>query len=884
MRRISDGGLKGVGIGACMVAGCALALILGKWVRQATQPKPEPVPASQIQAPQPVPEEVRPKSPPPAPEPVSPRWIRVVYRELVDTNQWTQSGRPLGEVLSRLAYDRRAYGQVQPFLDRFSRLLPQALDATNGVAELPRSNLANAFPAGSPQPAWAALLRGGRILVTDDGIGRDGEGHASVFVPGDTPKQAYESSYGVLRHILATLVPPSPQPLRVLVYAYQNDYSACELKLCLDPYEVQARDFRAPAGKVPLDLEALEAFFAHCAELTGGAIDSSNGLVLAGKKGAPPTLAQRPVTLADLAVAYRAICHAGDNHAFVSLDPHPDPKLVRVNFGGFLEDTHIGWVVLEADKRFKTITSGLDPTSFEDLRSRIRSAMPSFATTFERELARPDAKRSGWEGTRFWYYPDAVEIQVSTNGRHCAVAKAQFTADAERLRTDFLSSADFEKNRKKGLSTAIRTNMQHLNEDYSRYAALFPELQELATVARLMGVCVWLSNSERAGVDLDALLGVELSAAQTPREKEQLISAAAADTGKETNLRTTVPQMVLSHLTPELTNTVSQVFSTDESLAGFLALTKGEEPEQGTNYLSEARSYRQRHGGLRLAKLMVDKNHLQAFAMARATALKTPAVRELDRTKHLIEAKDEELRLLRKEQEELAVLMERSEQARKFNEDAYASLMRRSRAAEDERERQVDLFEEKAMALSPRCHGGISGGIELGANAFNMGLVRETPLLLLVKQIADLLQATGTFQGVECVRSMSEAARSIPQPLHLGRTWTAGVSSTATNVESFAASSGSNSSCWRMVGKISGDWLDQSVYGRTATARHYHSSAKTLQVTEFEDGKELEFLMGAWEDVTVMRFWRPSRSDTNNLEIACSACFAVKDFLKMQLR
>ena len=63
------------------------------------------------------------------------------------------------------------------------------------------------------------------------------------------------------------------------------------------------------------------------------------------------TLAGEPVSLADLAVAYRAVFHAGDNDAFISLDPNADPALASVNFGGHLEDTRIGAAILAADRR-----------------------------------------------------------------------------------------------------------------------------------------------------------------------------------------------------------------------------------------------------------------------------------------------------------------------------------------------------------------------------------------------------------------------------------------------------------------------------------------------------------------------------------------------------
>ena len=106
------------------------------------------------------------------------------------------------------------------------------------------------------------------------------------------------------------------------------------------------------------------------------------------------TLAGEPVSLADLAVAYRAVFHAGDNDAFISLDPNADPSLASVNFGGHLEDTRIGAAILAADRRFKTISSGLDPVSHLDARQEIRRKIPEFMTNSERAFLDEDSEQS----------------------------------------------------------------------------------------------------------------------------------------------------------------------------------------------------------------------------------------------------------------------------------------------------------------------------------------------------------------------------------------------------------------------------------------------------------------------------------------------------------
>jgi hypothetical protein len=199
--------------------------------------------------PQPVPATAQTTSTPPAanvthPVPPAPRWIHANYRGLVDLQDLTQSGQTIQSVIAEGVKHRYEKGQLQPLLDQFSRLLPQALEtARGGPAELPRTSIIDELPENSPLPAWAAILKGGRIMVTDDG-----NGTASVFATGTDAKQAYDACYSVVRHALAALLPSDGQSLKVRTYAYQNDYANCELKLCLDPYVTEAKDFPVPAG------------------------------------------------------------------------------------------------------------------------------------------------------------------------------------------------------------------------------------------------------------------------------------------------------------------------------------------------------------------------------------------------------------------------------------------------------------------------------------------------------------------------------------------------------------------------------------------------------------------------------------------------------------
>ena len=144
-----------------------------------------------------------------------------------------------------------------------------------------------------------------------------------LFLQGPDPRKVYSENYGVVRHLLNTLKPGWGK-LNVEVYSFENDYRTLELKLNPVPALLSGSYFGTPAGKVPLDLAGLAGFFAQGGQLEGARISGGTGLQLYARAAALPTLAGKKAQLSDLAVAYRAVFHAGNNKAFISLDPHKD--------------------------------------------------------------------------------------------------------------------------------------------------------------------------------------------------------------------------------------------------------------------------------------------------------------------------------------------------------------------------------------------------------------------------------------------------------------------------------------------------------------------------------------------------------------------------------
>ncbi len=509
-----------------------------------------------------------------------PTWVTISYGELLDRDAIIRTGQDLGSALR----DGNLRNAIQPFVDGYSQLLPVAIEFTKGPDQTPCHSILDFFPSGERQPAWVAIFRGGRIhIVTDD------KNHAKVFLLGVDPKQAYFQNYSVVRHCLGMLSRLANGSVNVDVFAYHNDYTNSELRLNTKPYSFRSNAF-GPRKPV-VDLDALSVFFAEGPEIQGATLNEDQGLVLYGSECPKQTLAGHPIELSDLAVAYRAVFHAGDNDAFISLDPNKDPTKVTVNFGGFLENTRIGSVVLEADKRFKTITSGLDPNTFLDIRNYTRKHVPSFLSSAEYDLlTREQSTKGQWIGTRFWYYPDAIGVDSDLNWEYAVLANPRFTADAERSREDFASLEEFERKKRNTLSPSIRENIDDLNRNYVQYAQAFSEISELTTVARLMGICSWLIKAKPDGIDLDALLEVELPPCTTEVERTQLIAATFFSYPKAEmpDRDRIVADSTVVFLTPILDQTVDEFFQTPDNIVKYLSGEKQPTAANHAKFDSEA--------------------------------------------------------------------------------------------------------------------------------------------------------------------------------------------------------------------------------------------------------------------------------------------------------
>ncbi len=471
-------------------------------------------------------------------------WIDVSYRELLDVRELSHSGEPVGALLDRLAGkplgaegesvdDRTAHTLLDPLLEPYAFVLPDALDTLEPVRAM--VEVGRLWAAGEPQPAWAELLRARRLLVESDGRGR-----LRLFLPLAGPvapaetsqaaaRRAYDEAWPVLRHVfraeLARLrTATSGATLSIEARAYRHFPERTTFRLGRAPYAVEVRDTPADGRRAPLDLDAIAAFLRSGLELEGGRLLADGTLRLLGSQPpSRPTILGRPVGLADLAVAYRAVFHGGLAEPYMSLDRGRSPQTSVVNYGGRLRDTSIGLVSLLCDMRFKTFSLGIDLPTGEDVRARVRQTVPGFRSHLERIAEDPGSAGFRGQQTRLWFYPDTVDLTVSPESDALVMRRVRMSAASERVEGAMNTTVG-------GDPPWTRATVDEIDADYDGLARHFPELADLDQVVRLLSLFTWLREAARAGhavPDLDALLAVELPAEPTPRTFPQLLSFTA---------------------------------------------------------------------------------------------------------------------------------------------------------------------------------------------------------------------------------------------------------------------------------------------------------------------------------------------------------------------
>lgn len=439
--------------------------------------------------------------------PSTENWVTIDYGGLVEGGVLTHSGETVAEVIKKIPdYTPEIRGLVQPYLEPFSLLCHDVLLYTNGPDTLPLVNILAHYPVGARQPAWAAISREGRFQVYYNSK------TIRVFLKGASPEDAIEEHLGEVRHAIIDVKDRHAATLdKIEVYVFRNNYAAMQISLNTIPkiYDIGNFDV-SPRGR-PIDLASIDDFLSQSVILEAIEVDESNDLYLYGRKAKQQTIAGRPVSLSDIAVVYRSVFHYGHNAPYISLDKNEDNRFAKVNFGGLLENTRVGHVVLEADKLFKTLSTGIDPNNHRLSRSIVRTRISGFLTEDERSLLEQQA--TGRSQIRYWFYPDS--IGTVTDGSIGAIETNQFLADVERMDV------------KVSVSFATRNTISHLNRNFNTYANANKIYRELNTVGRIMALINWLNGMVFADrVCLDDFLSVILPPFKTPGTTKKMLAVS----------------------------------------------------------------------------------------------------------------------------------------------------------------------------------------------------------------------------------------------------------------------------------------------------------------------------------------------------------------------
>ena len=435
-------------------------------------------------------------------------WITISYGSAVDKSTLTHSGERVGNVIQNIpSYDDDYKGLVQQYLEPYSILCHDVLLYNIKPDTHPLVNILAHYPVGSEQPAWVDLFREGHFqLYYNPHLIR-------IFLKGDNPENSFEKYHSVIRHPIQDLINSKHLSIKnIEVYVFNNDYAKAEIRVNIIPATSVIDDLDLSPKHRSIDLGSIEEFLNHGVALEAVEVDERNDIFFYGRSASDQTIAGQPVSISDIAVIYRSIFHYGYNAPYISLDTHEDNRYAKVNFGGHLENTRVGHVVLEADKLFKTLSTGIDPNTHEFVKSKITKHVPAFLTEDERGFLE-DTKEGNTE-IRYWFYPD--EIGTVTDGSIGIVQKHQFLADAERM--------DVEVQ----LDKATRETIDHLNKYFPQYEKAENTYKELNTVGRMMALVNWLKEMDMEDrVELDDLLSVKVPAFSTPEKTKKMLAITA---------------------------------------------------------------------------------------------------------------------------------------------------------------------------------------------------------------------------------------------------------------------------------------------------------------------------------------------------------------------
>ena len=662
----------------------------------------------------------------------APNWLSINYRGLVDQNSLAHGNATIGHAIYEGHVDASRWGLVQPCLEPFSSLCHDALLALNGPDTLPLVNVVTHYPPASAQPAWVALFREGdyQLYYNSELI--------RVFIEGARIRSSLEAHQPVLRHAVgAVIASPNTAIKRIEVYNFINDYDSLKILLNTTPAIFKPDEFDLGPRNRPLDLPSIHEFLKAGPLLEALEVDSSGNLFFYGRKSAREDIAGSPLSLADLAVVYRAIFHCNYNLPFVSLDPGSDSRYTAVNLGGHLENTRIGDVLFEADKCLKSLCSGIDPSTHKVITGRIRRQIPDFLSENERALlAEP---LSDHFEARIWLYPDSVG--VVTDKTIGVVENDRFLADLERLR---------QKVPVKHYAQAV---VDHFNLNYPAYEKVFPYFKDVRKIARVAALFDWMRRLRLdTRISLDELLEVELPAYTTDSVIQRMVSVTAL--AGSNSARPTRESIMNDSRTYDLSNVVADA-----------------QPGKNKGSLLE----------LAAATFRADKSRDLVPPQFQDMRIR------LDSLDHAIADADKKLDSLDRKLQVSDKMLDPSDAVLLDRHNAMVDQFNRLRRERNSAFRSGDSLYAvmRNMRITPFLNISLGGGISLQPKDFKRAYLRESsPLITQIASLKGKFRTEGQVsESGDWVRSNPGEGRSIVHPLPSRRWLRSNSSGTATGYE-----------------------------------------------------------------------------------------------------
>ncbi len=463
----------------------------------------------------------------------------LLEREIELSIDQDELARPLPQTNSTAHQLLRA--QLQNHLQPMSEYLPLMISDETMRSEISQMrDFTDVFAPDQPAPAWMGLLHSGLLQARYQLHTDDSEGELAIFLPVtedliDKPNAAslaYEKWYGIIRLMTGHIFEPESS-VRLRVFAYFNEYPTCKLWLNPDPMVSSHSSMYPPEKKQSIDLtlwyeqlmqsqldgiEIVDVGGERQLWLSGQPLDDAGSESL--------TILGRPLDLQDFAVAYRAVVYGGDNQPFQSLDASSHPALANASFGGYLENTALGQVLLNADLTFKFLASGLDPfqSVLMDRRDDFamileRHGLPAFEPVYD-QFARVEPGNEPLQETRFWL---SLRSAQGTQGNFfdwradatgAQVLNPFFVAEARKRSTDGRELPASE------LPVWTQSSIEHFNQNRQAYESLYPVLKEVRSVGILLALSKWIKDFNiQESFDLDVLLDVPIDPITTPRQR-----------------------------------------------------------------------------------------------------------------------------------------------------------------------------------------------------------------------------------------------------------------------------------------------------------------------------------------------------------------------------